>query len=204
MPLCVSTNKHGGDKNTGVKTINRSPCLTAQPHRDNRVEGDRHDDEQSGPRGSARAHGAGHYPWPACQWGLYDATKPMLKWDTAWRDLRDAAGLQGAPVPRPAPHELAKRAWQTTCSSRASITKGYRNSSFRNQFNDLPSHVAGFVPTLHSSYTISVFTCDRWRNPVHPEIDMEIFRPARLVTQIRRVGTGVDAHDRSVAEVNEQ
>src|SRR5258708_12754163 len=26
--------------------------------------------------------------------GRFDATKPMLKWDTAWRALRDAAGLQ--------------------------------------------------------------------------------------------------------------
>lgn len=34
-----------------------------------------------------------HYLWPACQWGRYDATNPMLKWDTAWRALRDAAGL---------------------------------------------------------------------------------------------------------------
>jgi hypothetical protein len=25
-----------------------------------------------------------HYLWPACQWGRYDATNPMLKWDTAW------------------------------------------------------------------------------------------------------------------------
>ena len=36
-----------------------------------------------------------HYLWPACQWGRFDATKPMLKWDTAWRALRDAAGLHG-------------------------------------------------------------------------------------------------------------
>jgi len=36
-----------------------------------------------------------HYLWPACQWGRYDATQPMLKWDTAWRALRDTAGLQG-------------------------------------------------------------------------------------------------------------
>jgi integrase len=36
-----------------------------------------------------------NYLWPACQWGRYDATKPMLKWDTAWRALRDAAGLHG-------------------------------------------------------------------------------------------------------------
>ena len=36
-----------------------------------------------------------HYIWPACQWGRFDATKPMLKWDTAWRALRDAAGLPG-------------------------------------------------------------------------------------------------------------
>ena len=36
-----------------------------------------------------------HYLWPACQWGRYDATNPMLKWDTAWRALRDAAGLHG-------------------------------------------------------------------------------------------------------------
>ena len=35
----------------------------------------------------------GHYLWPVCQWGRYDPTKPMLQWDTAWRALRDAAGL---------------------------------------------------------------------------------------------------------------
>src|SRR5262245_42530136 len=46
-------------------------------------------------RRSARAHGAGALPWPACQWGRYDPTKPMLQWDTAWRALRDGAGLQG-------------------------------------------------------------------------------------------------------------
>jgi integrase len=34
-----------------------------------------------------------HYIWPACQWGHYDPTTPMEKWDTAWRALRDAAGL---------------------------------------------------------------------------------------------------------------
>jgi integrase len=34
-----------------------------------------------------------HFLWPACQWGRYDPTQPMLKWDTAWRALRDAAGL---------------------------------------------------------------------------------------------------------------
>ena len=27
--------------------------------------------------------------------GTYDPTKPMLKWDTAWRALRDGAGLHG-------------------------------------------------------------------------------------------------------------
>ena len=36
-----------------------------------------------------------HFLWPACQWGRFDPTKPMLKWDTAWRALRDAAGLHG-------------------------------------------------------------------------------------------------------------
>ena len=36
-----------------------------------------------------------HYLWPACRWGRFDATNPMLHWDTAWRALRDAAGLQG-------------------------------------------------------------------------------------------------------------
>jgi integrase len=35
----------------------------------------------------------GHYIWPACRWGRYDATKPMEKWDTAWRALRAAAEL---------------------------------------------------------------------------------------------------------------
>ena len=34
-----------------------------------------------------------HYLWPACQWGQYDPTQPMVKWDTAWRALRAAAGL---------------------------------------------------------------------------------------------------------------
>jgi len=34
-----------------------------------------------------------HYLWSACQWGQFDPTKPMLKWDTAWRAFRDAAGL---------------------------------------------------------------------------------------------------------------
>ena len=37
----------------------------------------------------------GHYLWPACQWGRYDPSKPMLQWDTAWRALRDGAGLNG-------------------------------------------------------------------------------------------------------------
>src|SRR5918994_1040285 len=37
----------------------------------------------------------GHYLWPACQWGRYDPTKPMLQWDTAWRALRDGVGLHG-------------------------------------------------------------------------------------------------------------
>lgn len=27
--------------------------------------------------------------------GTHDATKPMLKWDTSWRALRDEAGLHG-------------------------------------------------------------------------------------------------------------
>ncbi|MFL4976825.1 MAG: tyrosine-type recombinase/integrase, partial [Microvirga sp.] len=36
-----------------------------------------------------------HYLCPACQWGRFDATKAMLKWDTALRALRDEAGLHG-------------------------------------------------------------------------------------------------------------
>jgi Phage integrase family len=36
-----------------------------------------------------------HYLWAACQGGNIDPTRPMLKWDTAWRALRDAAGLHG-------------------------------------------------------------------------------------------------------------
>ncbi len=36
-----------------------------------------------------------HYLWPACLWGQFDPASPMLKWDTAWRALRDAAGLPG-------------------------------------------------------------------------------------------------------------
>ena len=47
-----------------------------------------------------RADGLGftdpdHYLWPACQWGRFDPTRPIRKWDTAWRALRDAAGLPG-------------------------------------------------------------------------------------------------------------
>ena len=33
--------------------------------------------------------------WPACQWGRFDPTRPIRKWDTAWRALRGAAGLPG-------------------------------------------------------------------------------------------------------------
>ena len=29
------------------------------------------------------------------QWGRFDAKRPIRKWDTAWRSLRDAAGLPG-------------------------------------------------------------------------------------------------------------
>ena len=46
-------------------------------------------------RGSARTSEPEHYLWPACQWGRYDPCNPMLKWDTAWRALRDEAGLHG-------------------------------------------------------------------------------------------------------------
>ena len=47
-----------------------------------------------------RADGLGftnpdHYLWPACQWGQFDPMQPIRKWDTAWRALRDAAGLPG-------------------------------------------------------------------------------------------------------------
>jgi integrase len=36
-----------------------------------------------------------HYLWCASQHHKLDATKPASKWDTAWRALRDAAGLPG-------------------------------------------------------------------------------------------------------------
>src|SRR4030095_5017140 len=36
-----------------------------------------------------------HHLWPACQWGEIDPTKPLRKWDTAWRSLRTKAGLPG-------------------------------------------------------------------------------------------------------------
>ena len=36
-----------------------------------------------------------HYLWPACQWGRFDPSRPIEKWDTAWRALRDAANLPG-------------------------------------------------------------------------------------------------------------
>ena len=36
-----------------------------------------------------------HYLWHACQWGKLDPTRSLRKWDTAWRALRDEAGLPG-------------------------------------------------------------------------------------------------------------
>ena len=36
-----------------------------------------------------------HYVWPACQWHRFDPAKPIKKWDSAWRSLRDAAKLPG-------------------------------------------------------------------------------------------------------------
>ena len=36
-----------------------------------------------------------HYLWCASQHHKLDPTKPASKWDTAWRALRDAAGLPG-------------------------------------------------------------------------------------------------------------
>ena len=45
-----------------------------------------------------------HDLWPACQWGRYDQTRPMLQWDTAWRALRDGAVLHGLRFPRSAAH----------------------------------------------------------------------------------------------------
>src|SRR5207244_11915964 len=40
---------------------------------------------------SAPEHGI----WPASQWNRIDPTRPTRKWDTAWRRLRDIAGLPG-------------------------------------------------------------------------------------------------------------
>ena len=36
-----------------------------------------------------------HYIWPACRWGRIDPTKPIKKWDSAWRSLRTTAKLPG-------------------------------------------------------------------------------------------------------------
>lgn len=36
-----------------------------------------------------------HYLWFACKNNKLDPTKPMKKWDTAWRAVRDAANLPG-------------------------------------------------------------------------------------------------------------
>jgi len=35
----------------------------------------------------------GHYVWCARQWGRLDPSRPVKKWDTAWRNLRAKAGL---------------------------------------------------------------------------------------------------------------
>jgi integrase len=34
-----------------------------------------------------------HYIWYARQWNRFDPTRPVKKWDTAWRNLRKKAGL---------------------------------------------------------------------------------------------------------------
>jgi integrase len=48
---------------------------------------------------SARTRSASWEPthclWFACKDNKLDPTKPMLKWDTAWRAVRDAAKLPG-------------------------------------------------------------------------------------------------------------
>lgn len=36
-----------------------------------------------------------HYLWPASQWGRWDPTRPIKRWDTAWRNLTRKAGLPG-------------------------------------------------------------------------------------------------------------
>ena len=36
-----------------------------------------------------------HYLWFSCQWNRMDPTKPIKKWDTAWRAARKTAGLPG-------------------------------------------------------------------------------------------------------------
>lgn len=36
-----------------------------------------------------------HFLWTASQWGRLDPTKPIRKWDTAWRALREKAELPG-------------------------------------------------------------------------------------------------------------
>jgi integrase len=37
-----------------------------------------------------------HYLWPARQWRRFDATNPMLKWDTAWRACATQRACQGS------------------------------------------------------------------------------------------------------------
>jgi integrase len=49
-----------------------------------------------------------HYLRPACQWGEIDPTRPLRKWDTAWRALRAKAGLSGLRF-----HDLATRSSQS-------------------------------------------------------------------------------------------
>ena len=47
------------------------------------------------PFSNLETHLKGFLIWPACQWGKLDPTKPIKKWDTAWRSLREAASLAG-------------------------------------------------------------------------------------------------------------
>ena len=92
-----------------------------------------------------------HYLWCASQHHKFDPTKPALKWDTAWRALRDAAGLPGFRF-----HDL-RHTSSRTCSRLASQSTSLRRSPGTSR--------GGCWSTIHTSGSRPRTRCLRgWRS----------------------------------------
>ena len=103
--LAANTSMRGVEvKNVRRKDFDAREAHRSHPHQQERDEQARHPIERLGVRAVQRmakradtlGHSAPeHYLWCASQHHKLDPTKPASKWDTAWRALREAAGLTG-------------------------------------------------------------------------------------------------------------